>query len=121
PATHAQYTLCLKHLRTLVDPQLARDLTTGLIDDFTALRRQKVRAATVNGDLRVIRAMCRWAKEHKLLHRLPKIKSLPEPEKLPVVVHDFETKVLAVLDKVKLSRCSPQWWRVYLKLAHSLG
>jgi integrase len=82
--------------------------------------------ATVNRDLRHLRAALRWAKRRGYLSDVPDFKDvfIREDRKTPVVMpeEDFLT-IIRSLRKPDLGirKRSPDWWRVFLYLAYYLG
>lgn len=95
------------------------------IDEFEAAARVSViKPATINKQLRHLRAVCRWAKRRHYIRRVPKFKRAfaREDRKIPVVVSlDEYQRLLAAVDVVKLYQRDRAWWRLFLRLSYALG
>ena len=81
----------LNHFERLIGPKRMRAIKTQTIDEYVAKRRMKpgkkrgdtVSPATVNKELRHIKAVLRVAHEWGYLPAVPKVRMLKEPKKLP--------------------------------------
>lgn len=127
PDTVLAYEVSLDHFDAVGKEQLIQTLDGAALQDFVKHRRdQKVAIATVNKDLRHVRAALLWAVERGYLSRCPSFKSafIRDDRKAPVVVpRDSRAKIFAALDKpdLGLRLRSAQWWRVCLLILADLG
>jgi integrase len=83
-------------------------------------------AATVNKDLRAVRAFLRWAVEQRYIWTVPAFKTawVRADIKQPVVIPLAEYQGwLAALDsgKLRLTKRPAAWWKVFAQLAYWLG
>jgi hypothetical protein len=84
----------LGHFYRIVKPGRVQSITTAMIDTFVAKRRPEsgkkpgsvVSPATINKDLRHIKAALRVAHEWGYLPEVPKIRMVKEPQKLATYV-----------------------------------
>jgi hypothetical protein len=84
----------LGHFGRIVRPTRVESITTATVDQFVAKRRNEkglkpgsvVSPATINKDLRQLKAALRLAHEWGYLPAMPKIRMVREPEKLPTYV-----------------------------------
>jgi integrase len=127
----------LGHFRRIAKPGRVESITTAMIDEFVAKRRKErglkpgsvVSAATINKDLRHIKAALRLAHEWGYLPDLPRIKMVKEPRKLPTYVtpEHFELIYakgcdLATLPRNPGQRYTPRdWWRSLVTTAYLTG
>ncbi len=109
-------------------------ITTERIDDFRGARRKekgknpksKISPATLNKDLRNIKAALRVAAEWGYLAIVPKIKFDGEPEKLPTFINpdDFARIFRACNVATLPAECAagaPAWWRAMLVFGQMTG
>ena len=125
--TLALYEHCLGAFTKYGMPEKLAKVTHAVLEDFTDWRLSDGKAvATVNRDLRHLRAALRWAKRRGYLSDVPDFKELfiREDRKTPVIMpeDDFLT-IIRSLRKPDLGirKRSPDWWRVFLYLAYYLG
>ena len=127
----------LDHFERLAKPGRMDQIRTQTILKFIAARQKErgknpessISPATINKDLRHLRAALRIAKEWKLLPEMPKIKLVKEPEKLIrfVTAEHFQTIYtkacpLAVLPRSDQQHFEPvEWWRALLVTAYMTG
>jgi integrase len=124
----------LDHFQRLVNPQKLSSVRTSTIDDFVTKRKTEsgrkpgstVSSATVNHDLRHIKAALRVAHDWSYLPKLPKFRRIRESEHIgPVMTADhfqaiYEARDTAIMPK-GLS-CEPgDWWRGFLVFALTTG
>jgi integrase len=127
----------LEHFQRIVKPGRMDQIRTQSIDTFVAARRMErgknpestISPATVNKDLRHIKAAMRAAHEWGYLPKLPRVKMLREPEKLPqyVTPEHFATIYqqgcpLAVMPRNPGQHYTAEnWWRALLVTAYMTG
>ena len=98
-----------------------------MLEDFADKRLRLGSApATVNRDLRHVRAALRWAKRRGLISEAPDFKGVfvREDRKKPTIIpeEDFMAMVGALRrPDLALKRRSADWWRVFLYVAYYLG
>jgi integrase len=124
----------LNHFERIIKPVRMRALVSKTFADYTADRRKEeglkpktlVSAATVNKELRTLRAAVRKAHRWGYLHKLPEFDFLKEAEKLPTYVspEDF-AKLYEACQHAKLPGGLPypaaDWWRGLLIMAYMTG
>jgi integrase len=137
PNSQGQIKAALDHFQRIAKPGLVRNIKTQTIDVFVATRRGErgrkpestVSPATVNKDLRHIKAALRVAYDWGYLPKVPKFRMLREPEKLPryVTPDHFATIYhdacpLAQLPRNPGQRYEPtEWWRALVVMAYMTG
>ncbi|MBT6155803.1 MAG: tyrosine-type recombinase/integrase [Planctomycetaceae bacterium] len=124
----------LNHFERIAKPKLLRNITTQTIDKFVAARQKErglrkgdtVSPATVNKELRVVRAAVRKARKWKFLAELPEIEFIREPGKLVryITPEDF-AKIYQACDAAQrpvATHYSPcEWWRALLMFTYMTG
>jgi integrase len=108
----------------IVAPKKLRDVTTEMLQDFAAKRMTQVSPATVNKDLRHIRALLRWCHRRHLLRVLPVFAAAfqREDDKLPVVIPAADiTKLRTAIGTADVRCRSRQWWHVFVSIAEAVG
>lgn len=127
PGTEAAYRLSLNHFKRLVKAKHVHEIDAGILQDFVLDRRtKKVSAATVNKDLRAIRASLKWAKERRYIAECPRFREIfvREDVKAPVVIPVTQRDaIIAALEdpELALSVRSAGWWRLFVELIAELG
>jgi integrase len=127
----------LGHFERIVRPGRVQAVTTAVVDQFIATRRQEaglkpgsiVSPATINKDLRHIKAALRVAREWGYLPDVPKVRMVKEPQRLPTYVTPdhfdliYRTACdLARFPKVPRVAFSPaDWWRALVVTAYMTG
>lgn len=108
-------------------PRCLAAIDVGLLEAF-ANRRLEANAspATVNRDLRHVRAALYWAHRRKYLTERPDFHGvfIREDRKLPITIpeEDFLAMVRALKQpELKLKNRSAGWWRVFLYLSYYTG
>jgi integrase len=128
PATTlALYKHCLEKFGQVGKPRRLAKITHTLLEDFAIKRLQDgAAAASVNRDLRHLRAALRWAKRRGYISEVPEFKGvfIREDRKKPVIIpeEDFMEIIKATRKPdLALKYCSADWWRVFLYVAYYLG
>lgn len=126
PQTAVAYGHSLDAFTRVVQPRLLRNVATRSLQDFAAGRMNEVAAATVNKDLRALRAALRWARGRKYIHDAPDFAGsfVREDVRDPVVIPEADiSAMLAALElpNLQLTQRPAAWWRVYLQLALYTG
>jgi integrase len=125
PTTHGAYEMSLKSFTKFYEHFPIRKIKEATLEDFTAKRLgEKVSAATVNKDLRHVRAVLRWAHRRKYLGEPPRFTDafIREDKRRPVVMPEEEFRaILAAGKKVQFKNRPYEWWRVFLYLAYYTG
>jgi integrase len=124
----------LKHFERLIKPQRMQVLTSSTILAFVAKRRTErglkpnsvITPATINKELRQLRAAFKKACKLGYLSKEPEFEFLKQPQKLPTYVgpEDF-AKIYAACDKARWPERQPftptDWWRGLLMMAYMTG
>ena len=137
PKTQDAATDSLGHFERIVRPGRVQAITTAVLDEFIAKRRQEaglkpgsvVSPATINKDLRHIKAAMRVAREWGYLPEVPKVRMVKEPQRLPTYVTPDHFDLiyskacdLAKFPKVEGAAYSPaDWWRALVVTAYMTG
>jgi integrase len=131
--TRAATLTALKNFQRLAKPVTMRGITTATVDGFIAARRAErvkddkaVSPATVNRDLRHLRAVLRKATKWGYLIKCPDFTFLREPGKLPSYV---TPEHFAAIYKAAITATLPAeqpftpaaWWQGLLVLAYMTG
>jgi integrase len=124
----------LDHFERLVKPVRVFGLLTQHVDEFIAARRQEpgkkrgelVSPATVNKDLRHIKAALTVAYEWGYLHAVPKVRMEREPKRIPTyVTGEHFADIYAACDKARMPESLPypaaDWWRGLLVMGYMTG
>src|SRR5580704_10492249 len=117
----------LGHFQRISKPGRVQSIKTAMIDEFISKRRLEaglkpgsvVSPATINKDLRHIKAALRIAKEWGYLPEVPKIRMVKEPQKLPTYVTPvhFELIYTKACDLARFPKEQEQrytaadWWK----------
>lgn len=155
PGTVEQYAIAFDGFERIIKPVYVDSVTTAVIDAFKsarskengrpripraiaagAARKQKQRKplrptdpispATVNKDLRHLRAAFRKAKKWKMLAEAPEVELLVTPERDPYFVDDATFKLLydacESMSRPEIAEgTSADWWRALLCFAYMTG
>lgn len=127
----------LDHFERIIRPGRIESITTQAIDAFVARRRREsgkkpksqVSPATINKDLRHIKAALRKAHEWGYLTTVPRIHMVREPVKLPRFVTPEHFALIysrACPLAEKPAKCEPSytaadWWRALVVTAYMTG
>jgi integrase len=125
--------LALKHFAAIVKPAKLSGIKTQTVDEFIAERRkatgrkgQPLSPATINRDLRHLKAAFRVAHEWGYMPVVPKVRMVREQEKLARFVTDehfaamYEASVAAKFP-AGLPYSPAEWWRGMLTFAYMTG
>ena len=134
PSTRRITSEALKHFERLVKPKKMQSITTRTIDEYVAKRRvergrkpkSKVSPATINKELRHLKAALRIAAEWKYLPEVPTFRMLREPEKIArYVTPEHFAAIYGKCDVATLpddQNYPPgNWWRALLTFAYMTG
>jgi integrase len=127
----------LNNFERVVKPHRVESITAQVIDLFVAKRREErgkkpgslVSPATINKDLRHLKATLRVAHEWGYLAVVPKIRMLREPKKLPsfVTPEHFGLIYQKACALAQLpAKCDPhytraEWWQALVAVAYMTG
>lgn len=125
PSTRRQVRMSFANFERIVRPKKVSAIKTVTIDQFIATRRQEfkrysdkqtVSQASVNADLRNLKAALSVAREWGYLKEEPVFRMLKEPRKLPVyVLPEHFALIYAACDAARLPVCqgftAADWWR----------
>jgi len=73
--------LTLRNFQRLMNIKSSKQLTQNNIDEYILKRGTEVKRATLNKDIRNMKAFIRWCRDHRYLNGKVKIKELKEDEK----------------------------------------
>jgi integrase len=134
PKTQAQAKTSLDHFERLVNAQRVVAINTQHLDDFIAKRRQEpglkpgsvISPASVNADLRNLKAAFRVAREWGYLKEVPKIRMEKVPKKLPTyVTGDHFAAIYRACDQARMPENLPypaaDWWHALLVMGYMTG
>jgi integrase len=126
--------IALDHFERLINPKALRGVTTKTFADYVAKRRKEqglkrdslVSPATVNKELRTMRAVVRKAHKWGYLAKLPEFDFLKEPHKLPTyMTPEHFAKLYAACDQARLPNDLPcsaaDWWRGLIVTGYMTG
>ena len=127
PSTQKTYQRCLNAFSKIGQPRNLAAVSHALLEDYATQRlKNGAAAATVNRDLRHVRASLKWAKRRGYISQVPDFNGVfvKEDRKKPTIIpeEDFLAMIRALNDsKVQLTKRSSEWWKVYLYIAYYLG
>jgi len=134
PNTRRQIMNALDHFERLVGPKFMKSIRTTAIDAYRAQRRTEagkkpesvVSRATVNKELRHLRAALRKARKWGYLVAAPDFEFEKEPKKLPLfITPEHFAAAYKACDHAKLPADQPysaaDWWRGLLVMAYMTG
>lgn len=126
-STMAAYRMCLNAFTRTAKPTTLGAVDTAMLEDFANARlSHKIAPATVNKDLRHLRAALRWAERREYIPKAPNFKGVfvREARGNPIIIpeEDFLAMVAALRQPdIGLSKRSADWWRVFLYMTYYLG
>lgn len=133
PTSRESAGIALDHFERLVKPRRLQTINAEAVDRYVSLRRSEkgqksatVSVATVNRELRVIKAALRVANEWEYLAKVPKIRMLREPKKLPSYVTPahfaiiYEACQFATKPK-GLPYAAADWWKALVTFCYLTG
>jgi integrase len=134
PSTKRNTEESLDNFEELAKPVKVQAIKTATIDDFVAERRKQpgkkpgstVSPATVNKDLRHLKAVLRVAHEWGYLPKLPKVRMLREPKKLARYVSGEHFAAIyqacsSATFPAGLPYPAADWWRGLLTMCYMTG
>lgn len=133
PGSQVVYKNAIDHYERICKPQKTTDLTTESIDKFIAARSKEpgktgspVSPASINKELRVLRAVSNVAKDWKQLREAPKFAWLDEIDNDPTFVNQSEFEAFyaacdAATRPVLPNIDTADWWRAFLVFAAMTG
>ena len=134
PGTRQSTRYALNHFERIVEPVKLQAIKTQRIDEFVAKRRMErgskggstVSPATVNKELRHLKAVLRVAHDWGYLPTVPKVRMLKEPKKLPrYVTPEHFAAMYEACDTATMPKGLPylaaDWWRAMLTFIYMTG
>ena len=126
---------CLNHFERIVKPNKVAPINTSMIDNYVAKRRTEsskrrrglnVSPATINKELRHLKAVLGVAKEWGYLPQMPHFRMIKEPKKLPTfVTPEHFALIYQACESAQLPKGLPysqaEWWRGLLTFAYMTG
>jgi integrase len=132
--THRLTTEVLDHFERIINPKYMRGIKTQTIDEYIAKRSQEpgkrkgetLSPATLNKDLRHLRAILRRAYKWRYIDRAPDFTFEREPKRLPCyVAPDHFAAIYGACDAARWPDDQPysaaDWWRGLLTMAYMTG
>jgi integrase len=125
----------LANFERVAKPRLVRSITTEAVDKFIAKRRKesgarkgtKTSPATINRNLRYLRAALRKARSWKFISDVPEFAFLREQKKIPTYVPPTHfAAIYRACDNAKQPSDLPnlnlaEWWRAIIVTAFMMG
>ncbi|MGA2031147.1 MAG: tyrosine-type recombinase/integrase [Thermoguttaceae bacterium] len=134
PQTQEVILQSLDKFQEIVEPAKVAAIRTATIDDFIGKRREergrkpgsKVSPATINKDLRHLKAALKVAQEWGYLPKVPKIRMVKEPKKLARFVSPEHFAAMYKACDVAVrpagqEYAAAEWWRGVLMFAYMTG
>jgi integrase len=134
PRSRPQALTSLRHFARIVEPKRVQLLTTRDVDKFIAARRLEpgdkkqstLSPASLNHDLRHIKAALKAAHDWGYLPQMPKVQMAKQPRKLVRYMLDEDfAAIYAKCDEARMPKDQPypagDWWRGLLTLAFMSG
>lgn len=126
-STLSAYETCLGAFTKVAKPRSLGTIDRAALEDFASTRLKRgIAPATVNKDLRHVRAALRWAELREYLSKAPSFRGVfvRDVRKVPVTIptEDFQAIILALRSpELQLTRRPAEWWRVFLYVSYYLG
>ena len=124
----------LDHFERIAKPGQVQKIRTQTLDEYIARRRLEpgkkkcstVALATINKELRHLRAVLRIANEWGYLPKMPRVRMVKEPQKLVrYVTPEHFAAIYAACDAAKRPRSDvyapADWWRAHLTFLYMTG
>ncbi len=134
PQSHRCMLDAINHFERIINPRRVTAIKTKTINDYTTKRKQEqgkkkgstVSPATVNKELRHLRAVLGVAVDWEYLPKVPKFKMLKEPEKLVqyITPEDFAAiyEACGVATRPDSPVFAPEdWWKALLSFMYVTG
>jgi integrase len=127
PGTQGLSKIALDHAERILAPATVADISRGELTRFAAARiNEGVSKATVNKDLRMLRAFLRESAKRKYIFRAPEIPFLKEPGKVPTyitpeVFSQLYAACSAATEPAEQGFTAEQWWQAYLVFLYLTG
>lgn len=126
PGTRMQAKIALDHVERILKPTAPKDLDRQSLAKFASTRSKSVAPATVNTDLRQIRAFLREMAHRRYIHRCPQMPFVREPHRIPTYI---SPEVFGEIYAACVEASRPlaqgftpgQWWRAYLIFLYLTG
>ena len=134
PKTRGVVLATLDHFDRIARPGKVRTIKTAMIDDYVAKRRNDrgkkpgstVSPATINRELRHLKAVVNVAHEYGYLPAVPKFRMVKELKRIPRYVSpEHFAAIYKACDTAKMPRnlsCAPaEWWRALFVFSYMTG
>ncbi len=134
PGTRELITTTMNHFERIAKPNKMAEIKTDVIDDYVARRRKergkkqgsKVSPATVNRELRHLKAAIRIAHDWGHLPTVPKFRKVRESEEIGQVITPEHFQLIYgachAAEKPRSQACSPEeWWQALFVFALTTG
>jgi integrase len=135
PRSRSEVETSLEHFQRIVKPIRMTTITTEKVDQFVAARRREpgkkkgdpISPATINKDLRHVKAALKKAQKWGYLTRMPDFDFEREPSRLPrFITEEHFAAVYDACDKARLPADLPNitpadWWRGLIVTAYMTG
>ena len=105
--------LSLRNFQRLCGKSTSKQITQFVIDKFILLRGNEVKRATLNKDIRNLKAFISWCREQRYVNGLIKLKELKEAERPVKSLNDTQVR--------KLQAASEQYSQMRMRILIALG
>jgi integrase len=118
--------ISLNKFTQIMKPKELRKIDRRVVDEFVTRRLKSVEGVTVNKDLRHIRSFLNWCRRQSYIASTPDFKGLflivDVADPTQVSSDDVKSVLNALKDEsLVLSRCSRNWWGVFIRVALFTG